>query len=260
MSRFAFSEPSIGSQTTRVGPPPLNVALAELLRDEREALVELLEPSHDAASAAASIAVVSSPPTPSCEHGLALDAGRQLGEHGLDVRRPRRGRPRARASQRVEEEAGDQLREEVGRLLRQHLAAARVGEDVLDPRRAHQVRDRRLAVAGRAAAPRRRRACRDPVVAQRVDELDVEQARLGPRTSCTASRVTSMTPARRRRARRAPRGVGRGRVSLEPPRLGEDAVGRGRSRGPGRAVETSTTSICALAGVPSSSWKASAVS
>jgi hypothetical protein len=47
MSRLAFSEPSIGSQTTRQGAPEPKTALAELLRDEREVLVELLESVDD---------------------------------------------------------------------------------------------------------------------------------------------------------------------------------------------------------------------
>ena len=60
-------------------------ALAELLRDEREALVERLEPVHDRGLGSrvdrrrvvAALALG--------EHGLALDACRQLREHRLDV-------------------------------------------------------------------------------------------------------------------------------------------------------------------------------
>ena len=60
-------------------------ALAELLRDEREALVERLEPVHDGGlggrvdrgRVVAALAGL--------QHGLALDARRQLGEHRLDV-------------------------------------------------------------------------------------------------------------------------------------------------------------------------------
>ena len=47
MSRLALSEPSIGSQTTRQGCAGPEHPLAELLGDEREVLVERLEPVHD---------------------------------------------------------------------------------------------------------------------------------------------------------------------------------------------------------------------
>ena len=65
-------------------PPGLAGAedpLAELLGDEREVLVERSSRCTTAVSAAASIAVVSSPPSPCAEDRLALDAGRQLREH-----------------------------------------------------------------------------------------------------------------------------------------------------------------------------------
>ena len=82
----------------------------------------------------------------------------------------------------VEEQAARELREEVRRLLRHHLAAARALEDVLDPRRAQQegavglagvdARDRLVGV-GRVA---------DALVADEpVDELGVELARLARR-------------------------------------------------------------------------------
>ena len=85
MSRLAFSEPSIGSQTTTPRLPAPEDALAELLRDEREALVERLEPVHDRGlggrvdrrRVVAALALG--------QHGLALDARRQLREHRLDV-------------------------------------------------------------------------------------------------------------------------------------------------------------------------------
>ena len=85
MPRFAFSEPSIGSTTTRHGVAGAEDALAELLRDEREVLVELLEPVHDRrlggrVDRGRVVAALAGG-----EHGLALDAGRQLGEHAAYV-------------------------------------------------------------------------------------------------------------------------------------------------------------------------------
>ena len=67
------------------GLPAPEDPLAELLGDEREVLVERLEPVHDRGLSGgvdrrrvvAALALG--------EHGLALDSGRQLGEHGLDV-------------------------------------------------------------------------------------------------------------------------------------------------------------------------------
>ncbi len=60
-------------------------ALAELLRDEREALVERLEPVHDGrlrrrVDRGRVVAALAQ-----SQHGLALDAGRQLREYRLDV-------------------------------------------------------------------------------------------------------------------------------------------------------------------------------
>ena len=98
MSRFAFSEPSIGSQTTRHGAPVPKTALAELLGDEREVLVEVLEPVHDRrlGRGVDRRRVVAA--DAGLEDGLALDPRRQLGEHGLDVADRTRGRRRATAS------------------------------------------------------------------------------------------------------------------------------------------------------------------
>ena len=79
----------------------------------------------------------------------------------------------------MEEKAARELREEVGRLLRHHLAAPGALEDVLDPRRAEQEgavelarvdpRDR-LVDVGRVAEPF--------VADEPIDELDVELALL----------------------------------------------------------------------------------
>ena len=90
MPRLAFSEPSIGSSTTRVslvaeGP------LAELLGHEREVVpcrVQRLEPPHDRRlrSRVDRSRVVAAEPRP--DDRLAVGARRQLGEHAAAGRRP----------------------------------------------------------------------------------------------------------------------------------------------------------------------------
>ena len=229
MPRFAFSEPSIGSTTTR-GPPAAD-ALAELLGDEREALVERLEArEHDRVSAAASIAVVSSPPSPGADDGLALGARRQLGEHARATSADGvAAEPRASRSQRVEEQAGEQLREEVGRLLRHHLAAARGAKTSSIRVGRSRSAASRLAARRPPRPPRRRPACSAiPSCAERVDEL---RRRASP--SGVLDRGRS-----RRRGRRAgrPRRRGARRRRDVARRACADARGRagasGRSRAP----------------------------
>src|SRR5207247_7558653 len=94
-------------------------------------------------------------------------------------RRPRPDRARARDSRAegVEEKPRDELRIEVGALLRHRLAARRDLEDVLDPGRAHEQGDGSLAVVDSAngLAPVRRVA--QALLAEPVDALDVELAR-----------------------------------------------------------------------------------
>ena len=82
---MAFTEPSIGSTTTRVGAARAEDALAELLRDEHEVGVERLEPGDDGGlggrvDRGRVVAALARP-----EHRLALDARRQLREHEVDV-------------------------------------------------------------------------------------------------------------------------------------------------------------------------------
>ena len=85
MSRFAFSEPSIGSQTTRQGFPEPKTRSPSSSETSVKLLVELLQPVHDRrlrrrvdrGRVVAALAGL--------EHGLALDAGRQLRQHRLDV-------------------------------------------------------------------------------------------------------------------------------------------------------------------------------
>ena len=80
MPRFAFSEPSIGSTTTvnRPSPRTPTSSLTSVTSSPRKR-------SRITRSAAASIAVVSSPPSPCADDRLALGAARQLGEHARDV-------------------------------------------------------------------------------------------------------------------------------------------------------------------------------
>jgi hypothetical protein len=71
-------------------------------------------------------------------------------------------------SKRMEEKAADELGKEVRRLLRQHLAAPRVGEDVLDPSRPQQVRDGRFAFVDAPLGLLRVGGVRDPVLTEGV--------------------------------------------------------------------------------------------
>src|SRR5215213_76481 len=181
MSRFAFNEPSSGSQTTRQGAPVPNTRSPSSSETSVKPSSRCSSRWTTAVSAAASMAVVSSPPTPVWRTGsrstrvgssdsttlMSPTASRQTSSQGLT----------GSTSKWVEEQAGDQLREEVRRLLRQHLAAARSREDVIDPRRLQQIRDRGLAVTDATLGLGGVGRVRDPVVAERVDELDVEHPR-----------------------------------------------------------------------------------
>ena len=101
MPRLAFTEPSIGSTTTRSGPPAPNDALAELLRDEDEVAVERLEPRDDRVlggrvdrrRVVAALARAAAP-----ARARPASAAR---EDGLDVRDARRGRTRASRSRLI---------------------------------------------------------------------------------------------------------------------------------------------------------------
>src|SRR5579859_4965326 len=139
MPRFAFTEPSIGSTTTIVFPSPTRPTSSETIVTSMSAKCARI-----AFSAAWSIAVVSSPPSPwpRTDSRAARD--------GMPTRTPRTSSVAARqtASQsvkRIQEQAARQLRIEERALLRQHLAAAGDLPDVLDARRAEQERSLRIA-------------------------------------------------------------------------------------------------------------------
>src|SRR5437762_405813 len=172
--RLAFREPSIGSTTTCVAPPEPKS------RSPSSSEISVKSPPAASSrrtiadSAAASIAVVSSPPSP------APTTGSRSSRVGSSTSTPRTSSTAARQTEsqssvkREEQQAGDELRIEVGALLRHRLAPLGDDEHVLDPRRAHQHRhgglagvDRphRLVPVGRVA---------DPVVPEPVDEADVE--------------------------------------------------------------------------------------
>src|SRR5438094_527040 len=174
MPRLAFSEPSIGSTTTCVAPPAPNA------RSPSSSEISMKSPPMSssrrtiAASDAASMATVSSPPWP------APTTGSRSTRVGSSASTPRTSSTAARqvASQSVKwlkEKSGRQLGIEVGGLLRQHLALARAREHFLDPRRPEQERRRGLAAVDgcNRLAPLRRVG--DALQRQRVDDLDVEQ-------------------------------------------------------------------------------------
>ena len=124
-------------------------------------------------SAAASIAVVSSPPSPS------PTTGSRSSRVGSSTSTPRTSSTASRQtwSQSVtaeEQETADELRVEVGALLRHRLAALGDGEDVLDPGRAHQHRDLGLTRVDGAYRLLPIRCVADAVVPEPVDELYVE--------------------------------------------------------------------------------------
>src|SRR5438046_3335375 len=137
--RLAFREPSIGSTTTCAAPPDPKA------RSPSSSEISVKSPPVASSrrtiafSAAASIATVSSPPLP------APTTGSRSTRVGSSTSTPRTSSTAARqvASQsvkRLKQEARGQLGEEVGGLLRQHLALARAGEHILDPSRPEQKR------------------------------------------------------------------------------------------------------------------------
>src|SRR5256886_8512958 len=175
--RLAFSDPSIGSTTTCVAPPEPNVRSPNSSEISVKSARGVSSRRTIASSAAASIATVSSPPSP------APTTGSRAPGVGGSPSPPRTPSPAARhvASQSVKwlkQKARSQLRIEVGRLLRQHLALARAAEHVLDPRRPEQERSLGLAVVdGRDRFAALRRVA-DALRRQGVDDLDVEPVAL----------------------------------------------------------------------------------
>src|SRR5438105_1591171 len=174
MPRFALSEPSIGSITKRASPPEP--------RRTSPRSSDTSTPSRLAASnlrmipdsAAASIAVVSSPPSPvpttgsrSARVGSSASANRT----SSTAARQRSSQPSVK---RVEEETRGELREEVRALLGHDVAATCYREDVVDARRAEQERRLRVPrVDGRDSLVAARRV-RHALRCESIDELHVE--------------------------------------------------------------------------------------
>src|SRR2546421_5325554 len=171
--RFAFSDPSIGSTTTTVESPSTKPTSSETIETPSGR-----SRSRTTRSASASIAVVSSPPSP------RRSTGSRSSRVGISASTPRTSATAARQSssqsvKRVQQQAGGELRVEERALLRHHVAAARHGPDVLDARRAQE--KGRLGFAAidggdRLLAARRvGDACRGSA----VDHLRIEQAVTG---------------------------------------------------------------------------------
>ena len=126
----------------------------------------------------------------------------------------------------------------------------------ISPRRAtvDDVLDSRRRAAGRQRRPRPRRRARPPRSAsRRVGESLVAAAR---RRARRRARLDSRRRARSTRPRGSadlttrPRSTVLSALASSVPRLGERAGASGKISRPGLVVETSTTSICALAGRP----------
>src|SRR2546421_100169 len=171
--RFALSDPSIGSTTTSVVLPstvPISSETIETPSGRRR--------SRTTRSASASIAVVSSPPSPRRRTG---SRSRRVGISASTLRTSAAAarQSSSQSVKRVQEEAGGELRIEERALLRHHVAAARHGPDVLDARRAQE--KGRLGFAAihgghRLLAARR---VRDATRGGAIDHLRIEHAVTG---------------------------------------------------------------------------------
>src|SRR5262249_57175323 len=130
-----------------------------------------------ARSAAWSIAVVSSPPSP------APTTGSRSARVGSSARTRRTSSTASRQSasqsiKRMEEQARSELGEEVRALLGHCLAAARDGPDVLDLRRPQQERRLRIAAVDGGDGPVPARRVRHALRGDAVDDIDVERVAL----------------------------------------------------------------------------------
>src|SRR6185295_11546029 len=168
--RFALSEPSIGSTTIRHGPSPSRMPTSS---ETIVAPSTSRRRSRITRSAAASTAVVSSPPWPSPTTGSrSTRVGRSARTPCTSSTAPRQSASQSLKGQ--EQETGDELGIEVGALLGHRLAALGDREHVLDPGRTHQHRDLGLARVHRAHGLVAVRRVADALVSEPVDERDVE--------------------------------------------------------------------------------------
>ena len=147
MSRFAFTEPSIGSTTTMPPSARAEHALAELLRDEDEALAARLSRATTASSAAWSIAVVSSPPSPRLRIGSrSARVGRRSRTCSMSAtQRAAELEPGAHPSTGWKRRPESGFGKKYVLFERHELAASRDGEDVFDTWLAQEERGVRLA-------------------------------------------------------------------------------------------------------------------
>ena len=144
-------------------------ALAELLRDEHEVGAGRFEPRDDRVLGGRVDRGRVVAAFASAQHRLTLGPRRQADERLLDVgdRRAAESEPVGHGSSGWKSRPESELREEVGRLLRHHLAAAGALEHVLDPRRAQQEGDVGLALVDTSGGLARVGRVGDPVVAER---------------------------------------------------------------------------------------------
>ena len=169
MPRFALSEPSIGSITRTVSEPSRRPSSSETI----DAPVARKR-STIASSAAWSIAVVSSPPSPVPMTGSrSARVGSRSSTASTSATAARQSSQPVSHSGSIEK-PGRELRIEERALLRHHVAAPRDLPDVLDPRRAEEERRRRLAAVDRRDRLVAVRRVRHALERERRDDLGVE--------------------------------------------------------------------------------------
>src|SRR5579862_144576 len=170
--RFAFSDPSIGSTTTSVPFPSMRPTSSDTIETPNGR-----SRSITTSSTAASIAVVSSPPSP------RRSTGSRSTRVGIAASSPFTSStaPRQTASQsinRMQEQAGGELRVEERALLRHDVTATGDLPHVLDARRAEQECALGLAAVDGGLGLGALRGVGDALGLQRVDDLRVEAGRL----------------------------------------------------------------------------------
>ena len=178
--------------------------LAELLGDEHEVLAERGETRDDRVLRCLVDRRRVVAADAELEDGLALDPRRQPLEDVADVLDAEAAglEPVPSRRHRVEQKTRQRLREEVRALRRHRLAAARHGEDVLDPWRAEDERRVRRATVDLGESVLEARRVADSVEAVAVDELDVE---LAFATVDDPDRAAAIPDRRRALVRRGPR-------------------------------------------------------
>src|SRR5437763_1977768 len=158
MPRFAFSDPSIGSTTSSgSAPPPTRPTSSETI-----APADSRMRSRMTSSAAWSTAVVSSPPSP-CPTTGSRSARVGIRASTASTSPTAALQSSSHSVKREHEQAGGELGIEERALLRHHVAAARDGPHVVDPRRAQEEGRLRLATVDRRDRLLAARRVRDAV-------------------------------------------------------------------------------------------------